>query len=446
MNTNKFNISNYILFYILLMIDLSALLISLELAIFFRTNFFTASLPTLEITNIQNYYWILVIIILMFMFEKIYFIRYDFWGDMKRVIKGLSFSFLAVFTMLTLTKISQDYSRSFITIFFMIAVFLVPFFKRIFKNIIFKFDYFKKRVKILAKENQEQIISQEIEKNWYFGFKNCEKDYDMLIISSKNFDITELQMIIKKYAKKTKDIYVIPYMDHLDFSHTTIIDYSNIRLSAIHIENRLLNYKNRLIKYLFEKLLVIMIFPFAFILHIFISLLIKLDSKGDAIFKQKRLGKDSKLFSCYKYRTMYEDSQSILDEYLEENQDEIENYKIYHKYQNDPRITKIGDFLRKTSLDEFPQFYNILRGDMNLIGPRPYMINEKEKIGELNEEVILKVKPGITGLWQVSGRNDLTFEQRVDLDTWYIQNWSLWMDFVIFMKTIKVVLSKVGAK
>jgi undecaprenyl-phosphate galactose phosphotransferase len=143
---------------------------------------------------------------------------------------------------------------------------------------------------------------------------------------------------------------------------------------------------------------------------------------------------------------MYENNQEMLDEYLLKNPDEIQNYEIYCKYKNDPRITKIGTFLRKTSLDEFPQFYNILRGDMNLIGPRPYMVSEKKKIGKFNEEIILKVRPGITGLWQVSGRNELTFNQRVNLDTWYIQNWSLWMDFVIFMKTIKVVLLKVGAK
>ena len=189
-----------------------------------------------------------------------------------------------------------------------------------------------------------------------------------------------------------------------------------------------------------------MIFPFALLLHLFISLLIKMDSQGSVIFKQKRLGKDSKPFSCYKYRTMYTTNSNILNNYLKKNPEELEYYKIYHKYKNDPRVTKIGSFLRKTSLDEFPQFYNILKGDMNLIGPRPYMISEKNKIGKLNEDVILKIKPGITGLWQVSGRNNLTFAQRVDLDTWYINSWSLWMDFVIFMKTIKVVLSKVGAK
>jgi undecaprenyl-phosphate galactose phosphotransferase len=143
---------------------------------------------------------------------------------------------------------------------------------------------------------------------------------------------------------------------------------------------------------------------------------------------------------------MHENSDAILREYLKLNPQEKENYALYHKYENDPRITRIGKFLRATSLDELPQFYNIFKGEMNLIGPRPYMLEENEKIGKLNQELILKVAPGITGLWQVSGRNNLTFLERVELDTWYIQNWSLWMDFVIFLKTIKVVFSKVGAR
>mgnify|MGYP000098890781 FL=1 len=143
---------------------------------------------------------------------------------------------------------------------------------------------------------------------------------------------------------------------------------------------------------------------------------------------------------------MYVNGDEILKDYLANNPDEVEYYNIYHKYKNDPRVTRIGRFLRATSLDEFPQFFNILKNDMNLIGPRPYMLNEKNKIGVYNEDILLKVKPGITGLWQVSGRNNITFADRIELDKWYIQNWSLWMDFVIFMKTIKVVLSKVGAK
>jgi undecaprenyl-phosphate galactose phosphotransferase len=118
---------------------------------------------------------------------------------------------------------------------------------------------------------------------------------------------------------------------------------------------------------------------------------------------------------------------------------------MYHKYKNDPRITKVGHFLRRTSLDELPQIFNVFRGDMSFIGPRPYMLNEEKKIGT-DVEIILSVKPGITGLWQVSGRSEIDFVSRLNLDIWYIRNWNLWMDLVILIKTIKTVLLKDGAQ
>lgn len=446
MNTNKFHLASYILFLLLFLVDLVALFSSIEVARYIRMGIDFDFVPKLLTHDVSEYYWIVTITLFVFLFEKIYFTRHDFWGDTKRATKGLLFSFLAVFTVITLVKMSDaHYSRLLIFIFFIVALFIVPTFKRIAKNIIFRLDFFKLKVKVIAANSQYELISTEIDKNWYFGFKQVEKNYDMVIIASKNFNIQELQNLIKKYANKTQDIFVIPYMEHLDLAHTTVIDYSNIRLSAIHIENRLLNAKNILIKYVFEKVLVLLIFPFVLFFHIIISLAIRLDSNGSEIFKQKRLGKNSKEFRCYKYRTMYDDYDNILEEYLKVNPDEVEYYETYHKYKDDPRITKVGSFLRKSSLDELPQFYNILLGNMSLIGPRPYMPKEKDKIGRLNEKIILKVKPGITGLWQVSGRNSLTFKQRVDLDAWYIQNWSLWMDLVIFIKTIKVVFTKIGA-
>ena len=156
------------------------------------------------------------------------------------------------------------------------------------------------------------------------------------------------------------------------------------------------------------------------------------------------MGKDGEAFECYKFRSMREDGDAILQQYLKEHPEEVENYNIYHKYENDPRITKIGNFLRKTSLDELPQIINVFKGEMSLIGPRPYMLNEKEKIGS-KIDMVLAVKPGITGLWQVSGRSDVDFYSRVDMDVYYTRNWNLWLDFVIFLKTIKTVLLREGA-
>jgi undecaprenyl-phosphate galactose phosphotransferase len=176
-----------------------------------------------------------------------------------------------------------------------------------------------------------------------------------------------------------------------------------------------------------------------------ITILMKREEpKGRIFFKQKRMGHNGKEFICYKFRSMYEDGDAILKAYLKEHPEEIVCYDKYHKYKNDPRITKIGRILRKTSLDELPQIINVLRGEMSLIGPRPYMLNEKEKIGD-KLDMVLAVKPGITGLWQVSGRSEVDFHSRVDMDVWYTRNWNLWLDIVILIKTIKVVLFRDGA-
>ncbi len=142
---------------------------------------------------------------------------------------------------------------------------------------------------------------------------------------------------------------------------------------------------------------------------------------------------------------MFENSDEILREYLALNPQEVDHYSRYHKYRDDPRVTKFGRFLRSTSLDELPQILNVLRGDMSIVGPRPYMVNEVDKLGEFRD-TILRVKPGITGLWQVSGRNNLTFQERMELESWYIKNWSLWGDFIILLKTFSVVFRRVGAK
>jgi len=199
------------------------------------------------------------------------------------------------------------------------------------------------------------------------------------------------------------------------------------------------------IKSLLDILLAILLFPIFIVFHIIISILIRFESNGAVIFKQRRIGKNGKIFICYKYRTMYENGDKILKEYLKKHPEEVEYYKKYHKYKKDPRITKIGKFLRVTSLDELPQIINVLKGEMSFVGPRPYLPEEIKKIGD-DKEIIFSVKPGITGLWQVSGRNNLTFKNRIELDKQYVKNWSLWKDFVILIKTVKVVFLKVGAK
>jgi len=179
-------------------------------------------------------------------------------------------------------------------------------------------------------------------------------------------------------------------------------------------------------------------------LFIIISLLIKITSPGPVFFKHKRLGLNGKLIEIYKFRTMVVNAQEILDKLLSENPELKKEYEATFKLKNDPRITKIGKFLRKTSLDELPQLFNVLKGELSLVGPRPIVLKEINKYGEYGK-YLLRVPPGITGLWQISGRNDVDYEERVEMDMQYISNWNLWLDINILFKTIPAVLKRDGA-
>lgn len=165
---------------------------------------------------------------------------------------------------------------------------------------------------------------------------------------------------------------------------------------------------------------------------------------GPIFYIQERIGKDGKIFKMLKYRSMVVGAEEKLKKYLSENEEARQEYKLYKKLKHDPRITKIGKFLRKTSLDEMPQLLHLLTGEMSLVGPRPYMITEKEEMGEYYN-IIVKSKPGITGLWQISGRSNTTFDDRLDLDANYGKDHSLKRDIKILWKTAEHVIKKEGA-
>lgn len=165
---------------------------------------------------------------------------------------------------------------------------------------------------------------------------------------------------------------------------------------------------------------------------------------GPIFYTQERIGQDGKIFKMYKYRSMVIGADEKLKEYLQENEEAREEYKKYKKLKNDPRITKIGKILRKTSLDEFPQFINVLKGDMSLVGPRPYLLREKEEINGFFK-YITSCKPGITGLWQTRGRSNTTFTDRLTMDMEYYYNHTLKTDIKLIYKTVKNVIKKEGA-
>ena len=178
-------------------------------------------------------------------------------------------------------------------------------------------------------------------------------------------------------------------------------------------------------------------------IFVVIALLVKRDG-GPIFFGHKRIGLNGETFECLKFRSMIRNSEEALEKYLAANPKARAEWEAERKLQNDPRVTAFGQFLRRASLDELPQLLNVVRGDMSLVGPRPIVMAEVD-LYDSDIAHYYRVRPGITGLWQVSGRNDVSYTQRVNMDSWYVRNWSLLHDMTIILKTIPVVLNRTGA-
>ena len=172
---------------------------------------------------------------------------------------------------------------------------------------------------------------------------------------------------------------------------------------------------------------------------IIIVLLIKITTGGSAVFSHSRVGLGGKPFNCYKFRSMVSNSEEVLKAYLDANPQARQEWQETHKIRNDPRVTFLGRMLRKSSIDELPQLLNIIRGDMSCVGPRPVVTDELKRYGDHVEEY-LGARPGLTGLWQVSGRSSLDYANRVALDSRYVRNWSIWLDIAILFRTIFAVM------
>lgn len=217
------------------------------------------------------------------------------------------------------------------------------------------------------------------------------------------------------------------------------INTSNQQIEITYQKTDKIAYKfvKRLIDIILSLVAIVILSP----VFLIVSLVIRFDSKGKIIFGHERIGKDMKRIKVYKFRTMYENSEEIFNNFTEEQKRE---YYVNFKLDNDPRITGVGTFLRKTSLDELPQLINIIKGDMSIVGPRPIVEKEIPKYGEC-AETVFSVLPGLTGYWQANGRSDTTYEERVKMDMYYVKNRSLMMDLKIILKTFISVIKKEGA-
>lgn len=390
-----------------------------------------------------NFFPIVVFIISLFVCRGLYTRRFDFWNEWRIIIGSCVFAcFVCLIFYLAVKEYNFILNYSFF-LFFVFLVILLPVFKLIFKYLLFSLGLWKKKVRILGGEkNNKKFIFE----NYYLGYINIlEEEYDTLFINEEEIPLKSIEIAIRQNIKENKEIVFLRTLQEYDFTQAYICNIFNSRISLIALQNSLQNRFKTTLKRVLDIFLIILALPLLIIIFLIIALAIKVqEPNGRVFFSHKRMGFEGKLFDCLKFRSMKENSDEILRQYLKENPQETLYFEKYHKYEKDPRVTKFGNFIRKTSIDELPQLINVLKGEMSIVGPRPCAEYERKDMGEFTD-LILAVKPGITGIWQVSGRSNVDFATRAKMDAWYVKNWSIWYDIVIIIKTFGVVLSRKGA-
>lgn len=284
---------------------------------------------------------------------------------------------------------------------------------------------------------------------WLGGFKDAERIIQEtgvrhVMVIAPGLTTDEIQSIVYRLQPLVQKISFIPDMNGMPLATIEMKNLIDGHVVSLSFKNNLAQRYNRMIKRVFDIVSTVIGIVCLSPLLIGIAVWIYKDSPGPVIFKHRRVGRHGKEFNCYKFRSMCVDADVKLKELLDHDPAARAEWEKEFKLKHDPRITKSGAFLRKTSLDELPQLFNVLKGEMSLVGPRPIIQDEVPRYGKYIEDFYM-VRPGVTGMWQTSGRSDTTYDERVQMDTWYVRNWNVWFDIVLIWRTIAVVVKHKGA-
>lgn len=407
-------------------------------------------------------------------FERISINKLYFWQQAERLFKASVYAMLFVLVILYLNHSIQDISRIFMLLVWMFSFLYLAIGRYGMKRIVTAVGVLQIPTVIIGAGKTAELLIEAFQQNMGAGYNIVgliEDDpqpsvmlqrYPVLgtfaraedtirnagirnvLIAAPGLPREELLNLVYRLQPHVDHITFVPDLFGVPVGSMELETLFNQKTVLLKIRNNLTQVHNRIFKWIFDCVCslagIIVVMP----LFLILSILIYIDSPGSVVFSHRRVGQKGEMFPCYKFRTMINNSQEVLAGHLANCADARAEWARDFKLKNDPRVTKIGKFLRKTSLDELPQFFNVLKGEMSLVGPRPIVQAEVERYGEYINDYYL-VRPGITGMWQVSGRNDIDYPERVKMDSWYVRNWSMWMDIVLLLKTIKVVLGKKGA-
>jgi len=464
---------------VLIISDLLVIIISYFLAYTLRSDVLPAIIPRFRMplfpfSVFLNQAYAALIWIFIFAYEKLYTKRYPFWEETKVLIKSSTLSTFLVMILIFIARGQFRFSRTIVVLAWFLSLFLFPLFRYFAKLLLVKTRQWKKTLIILGVHQTSLSVLENIKKNPTMGYevlgfldedprkigksylgvkvlgnyealediKNAYHSRDIMI-ATPHLPRKKLKELLIKCEDLSDSMWLIPRSGDFITEGVELEVIGDIL--TLYIKKNLAKPWNLFIKAVFDRALTSILFILFLPLAAVVAAAIKLDSKGPVFFTQTRLGKDKRLFRVHKFRSMYTDSDKKLEAYLENHPEARVEWEKYKKIKNkDPRVTRVGRWIRRYSLDELPQLFNVLRGEMSLVGPRPYLYRElKGKDAFLDR--IARVKPGITGLWQVSGRSELPFERRISLDEYYLRNWSLWLDIVILIKSVKVLFSSRGA-
>ena len=457
----------------LLLIDLLAFYTSLTLASLTTKLIFRFSRPQFPFSHLFKLWWMPLTFVFFFIYEKLYTKRLPFWDETRKMLKAITG---ATVVTLAIASMGNFVEVSWLTLalLWFYGIFTFPIFRSIGKTALFKAGIWKERLAIIGSGETAKSIAEFLKDNGFIGYevtgfvdKNGSsvdvegekvkvigslndietilRDNDIKAVAiTTSFSKNELIKVIGRVQDHVKAVLIASNMDGIPVLNNELFPIFMEQLLLVKIDNNLRTPKKAL-KRAFDIVFSIILLPFLLPIMAIIGIAIKLDSKGPIFFSHERIGHNGKSFKVLKFRSMYVDADRRLKEILESDPQARKEWERNFKLKNDPRVTKVGRFLRKTSLDELPQIFNVLLGQMSFVGPRPVVKKEIEKYYRDKAEFYFRVKPGITGLWQVSGRSDTDYDFRVKLDVWYVLNWSLWLDIILIFKTIKCVIKGEGA-
>jgi Undecaprenyl-phosphate galactose phosphotransferase WbaP len=273
----------------------------------------------------------------------------------------------------------------------------------------------------------------------------CSEGCKEAIVAAEDMQSAHFADVVQRLLEVNVPVAIIPTINRMPLANATTNYFFGSDILLMQLRSNVQRLPSRVAKRFFDIVLSLTLLIVLAPLFVILGIAIKRAGPGPVTYSQKRIGRHGVPFACIKFRTMVEDADAVLHRWSQENPALYEQYLVTYKLREDPRITPIGKWLRRTSLDELPQLWNVLRGDMSLVGPRPVVARELEEHYGPATQLYIRARPGMTGLWQVSGRSDTSYQRRVFLDEWYILNWSFWYDIVILIQTVWIVTTGKGA-